>query len=104
MELYPNVSNSKEHCFAFLAGKNLAPTSLQGSPQIYLHISQNAAAAAESSPAVFMSVVESVGTTLKGTAGLGERAGELGSHELRSSKENVSCKSHVAVDSNRETG
>lgn len=42
-----------------------------------------------------------MGTTLRGTAGLGERAGELGSHELRSSKENFSCKSNVAVDSNR---
>ena len=48
-----------------------------------------------------MSVVASVGTTRRGTAGLGERAGELGSHELRSSKENFSCKSNVAVDSNR---
>lgn len=58
-------------------------------------------ASARFSPAVFISVVESVGTTLRGTAGLGERAGELGSHELRSSKENFSCKSNVAVDSNR---
>lgn len=55
----------------------------------------------QASPAVFMSVVESVGTTRRGTAGLGERAGELGSQEPRSSKEKFSCKSNVAVDSNR---
>lgn len=48
-----------------------------------------------------MSVVESVGTTLRGTAGLGERAGELGSHELRSAKEKFSCKSNLPVDSSR---
>lgn len=48
-----------------------------------------------------MSVVESVGTTLRGTAGLGERAGELGSHELRSAKEKFSCKSNLPVASSR---
>ena len=48
-----------------------------------------------------MSVVESVGTTLRGTAGLGERAGELGSHELRSSKEKFPCKSNMVLDPGR---
>lgn len=42
-----------------------------------------------------------MGTTLRGTAGLGERAGELGSHELRSSKEKFPCKSNMALDPGR---
>lgn len=84
----------------FLASTNPVPTSLYACSQIYTLTSKNAKVA-ECSPTVFISMVESVGTTLRGTAGLGERAGELGSHELRSSKENFSCKSNVAVDSNR---
>lgn len=95
-----NHSLSKEHCH-FLASKTPSPPPFKRS-HFYTAISPNSSKIrSQFSPAVFISVVESVGTTLRGTAGLGERAGELGSHELRSSKENFSCKSNVAVDSNR---
>ena len=88
---FPRSPHSKEHRSAFQAGRTQSPTPRQSSdPRPEPH-----------SPAVFMSVVESVGTTLRGTAGLGERAGELGSHELRSAKEKFSCKSNLPADSSR---
>lgn len=93
--------NSEEHCFASWQVGIQSPPPSEGAFTSPLQFPRTAAVPAQFSPAVFISMVQSVGTTLRGTAGLGERAGELGSQELRSSKENFSCKSNVAVDSNR---